>query len=194
MVQVAVPWAEAGSRFTARFEALVIDWMLEASFAAVARQLRLSWDEVAGIQDRAVRRGLERRDREPPKRIGVDETSFQRRPEYVTTVNDLDEGVVLYVADDRKQESLDTFYDELGEAGCAGLEAVVMDMWAPYIASTREHVPEADRKIVFDKFHVAKHLGDAVDQVRRRENRELRAEGDERLVRTNTGGCRIPIA
>jgi len=184
VVQVAVPWAEASSRFTARFEALVIDWLLEASFAAAARQLRLSWDEVAGIQDRAVRRGLARRHRNPPKRVGVDETSFQRRHEYVTTVNDLDAAVVLYVADDRKQASLDAFYAELGAEACAGLEAVVMDMWAPYIASTREHVPEAEGKIVFDKFHVAKHLGEAVDQVRRQENRELRAEGDERLVKT----------
>lgn len=184
VVQIEVPWAEAGSRFTARFEALAIDWLLEASFAAVARQLGLSWDEVAGIQDRAVRRGLARRDRKPPERIGIDETSFQKRHEYVTTVNDLDEGVVLYVADDRTQASLDAFYDGLGAEACARLESVVMDMWAPYIASTREHVPEADRRIVFDKFHVAKHLGDAVDRVRRQENRELRAEGDERLVRT----------
>jgi len=184
VVQIEVPWAEAGSRFTARFEALVIDWLLEASFAAVARQVRLSWDEVAGLQDRAVRRGLARRERKPPTRIGVDETSFQRRHEYVTTVNDLDAGVVLYVADDRKQESLDAFYAGLGPEACAGLEAVVMDMWAPYIAATREHVPGAESKIVFDKFHVAKHLGEAVDQVRRQENRELRAEGDERLVKT----------
>lgn len=182
--QVSVPWADPGSRFTALFEVLAIDWLLEASFAAVARQLRLSWDEVAGIQKRAVDRGLARRDREPPTHIGVDETSFQKRHEYVTTVNDLDEGVVLYVADDRKLESLDAFYEELGPEACAGLETVVMDMWAPYITSTREHLPEADRKIVFDKFHVAKHLGDAVDRVRRQENRELRAEGDERLVKT----------
>jgi transposase len=182
--QVLVPWADAGSRFTALFEVLAIDWLREASFAAVGRQLRLSWDEVAGIQERAVRRGLARRDRKPPERIGIDETSFQKRHEYVTTVNDLDEGVVLYVADDRKQASLDAFYEGLGEKGCAQLETVVMDMWAPYIASTRQHVPEADRKIVFDKFHVAKHLGDAVDRVRRQENRELVAGDDERLVRT----------
>ena len=144
--QVSVPWADAGSRFTALFEVLAIDWLREASFAGVARQLRLSWDEVAGIQERAVRRGLSRRDRKPPERIGIDETSFQKRHEYVTTVNDLDAGVVLYVADDRKQASLDAFYQGLGEKGCAQLETVVMDMWAPYIASTRQHVPEADRK------------------------------------------------
>jgi transposase len=184
VVQVAVPWAEKGSHFTALFEALTIDWLQEASFSAVARQLRLSWGAVAGIQERAVRRGLARRDRKAPKRIGVDETSFQKRHEYVTTVNDLDEGVVLFVGEDRKQTTLDAFFEDLGEPGCAELEAVAMDMWAPYIASTREYVPDADRKIVFDKFHVAKHLGDAVDQVRRQENKALRAEGDDRLVKT----------
>jgi transposase len=184
VVQVSVPWAEPGARFTALFEALVIDWLHEASLLAVARQLRLTWDEVAAIQERAVRRGLARRKSKPPKRIGVDETSFQKRHEYVTIVNDLEEEVVLYVADDRKQESLDAFYESLGEEGCAGLEQAVMDMWAPYINSTQKYVPEADRKVVFDKFHVAMHLGDAVDRVRRQENRELCAEGDERLVKT----------
>lgn len=78
---MAVPWAERGSRFTALFEALVIDWLKEASLSAVARQLHLSWDEVDGIQGRAVARGLKRRKLDAPKRIGVDETSFQKRHE-----------------------------------------------------------------------------------------------------------------
>ncbi len=192
VVQVRVPWAEEGSRFTALFEALVIDWALEASLSAVSRQLRLSWDEVEGIQARAVRRGLERREKRYPRRIGVDETSFQKRHEYVTLVNDLESGVVLYVADDRKQEALDGYYRELGAEGCAGLEEVAMDMWPAYIGSTRAHVPDAGEKIVFDKFHVAKHLGEAVDLVRRSENRELRAEGDERLVATKYLWLRNP--
>ena len=192
--QVAVPWAERGSRFTAFFEALVIDWLREASFTAVARQVGLSWDQVAGIQDRAVRRGLARREHRSPHRIGVDETSFQRRHEYVTTVNDLDAGEVLYVADERKREVLDAFYQVLGEEGCARLEAVAMDMWGPYLASTRAHVPDADSKIVFDKFHIAKHLGDAVDRVRRQEHRELRGKGDNRLARTKYHWLQNPLA
>ncbi len=182
--QVAVPWAEAGSRFTALFEALAIDWLHEASVQAVARRLRLSWDQAAGIQARAVARGLARREAKPVRTIGVDETSFQKRHEYVTVVNDLEEGVVLHVADDRKQEALEGFFGALGPEGCARLESVVMDMWAPYITATRAHVPDADRKIVFDKFHVAKHLGDAVDRTRRQENRELRGQSDDRLVGT----------
>ena len=182
--QVRVPWAEEHSRYTALFEALVIDWLHEASFQAVARQLGLSWDQVAGIQARAVRRGLARREKRSPTAIGVDETSFQKRHEYVTVVHDPEEGTVLYVADNRRQEVLEDYFKELGPEGCAALESISMDMWAPFIAATRAHVPEADEKIVFDKFHIAMHLGNAVDRVRRQENRELRAQGDERLVKT----------
>jgi len=182
--QISVPWAEDTSRFTALFEALVINWLHEASFAAVARQLRLSWDQVAGIQDRAVKRGLARRSLTSPRFIGVDETSFQKRHEYVTSVVDIDAGVVLYVADGRTQAALDGFYQMLGEAGCTEIEAVAMDMWPAYINSTQEHVPEADRKIVFDKFHIAMHLGDAVDKVRRQEHRALQAQGDDRLKKS----------
>lgn len=179
--QISVPWAEDGSRFTAFFEALVIDWLKEASFSAVARQVGLSWAQVAGIQDRAVRRGLARRCLTPPQLIGIDETSFQKRHEYVTNVVDLEAGVVLHVADGRSQSALDGFYQLLGEGGCQGIEAIAMDMWPAYINSTQTHVAEADEKIVFDKFHIAQHLGDAVDQVRRQEQRVLMQQGDDRL-------------
>ena len=184
VLQMEAPWAEPGSRFTALFEAVVIDWLQEANFSAVARQLRLSWGQVAGIQERAVRRGLARRGKRRPTFIGIDETSFQRRHEYVTVVIDQVTGDVLHVADDRKREVLDEFYQELGRDAVERIEAVSMDMWAPYIRSTQDHVPDADRKIVFDKFHIAQHLGAAVDKIRRQENRALVAVGDERLKGT----------
>lgn len=184
VLQVKVPWAEPGSRFTALFEALAIGWMREASLAAVARQLGLSWDEASGIMARAVRRGLRRRDDVKPTVIGVDETSFQKRHEYITVVSDLVEPRVLHVADGRGRESLDEFYGQLGPEALERLESIAMDMWMPYIASTRSKVPEANDKIAFDKYHVAAHLGHAVDLVRRKENRELRASGDTRLVGT----------
>jgi transposase len=75
---VKLPWAEPGSRFTALFERLAIDWLLAASQKAVAERLRLSWDEVHAIQERAVKRGLARRQAEPIARLGVDEKSFTR--------------------------------------------------------------------------------------------------------------------
>lgn len=176
VLQIKVPWAEAGSRFTALFEALAIDWMKETSLSGVCRQMGLSWDEAAGIQGRAVQRGLARRQLDPPRRIGIDETSFQKRHEYVTVVSNQD-GAVIHVADDRSLKSLEDFYRTLSEEALAGVEAVSMDMWSPYISATVAHVPEAATKIAFDKFHVAKHLGDAVNDVRKQEHRALLAIG-----------------
>jgi transposase len=189
---VKLPWAEPGSRFTALFERLAIDWMRAASQKAVAERLKLSWDEVHAIQERAVKRGLARRKAEPVKRIGVDEKAFTRGHRYFTLVNDLVEGRVLFVAEDRTTESLDEFWSSLSDEQIGAIEAVAMDMWDPYVTSTRNHLPEAEKKIVFDKFHIAKHLSEAVDQVRRREHKQLRARGDDRLTGTRYDWLRHP--
>lgn len=182
--QVRIPWSERGSRFTALFEGLVIDWLHEASKSAVAQRLGLSWSEVDTIMEQAVRRGMKRRKAVTARRLGVDETSFQKRHEYVTVVNDQDSGAVLYVADDRGESSLNGFYESLDEKQLKGISAVAMDMWDPYIKSTVKYVPDADMKIAFDKYHVAKHLGDAVNKVRIEEHKELKAVGREDLKRT----------
>jgi transposase len=191
---IKLPWAEPSSRFTALFEALAIEWLKAASQKAVAGLLQLSWDEIHGIMERAVQRGLGRRESRLVSQIGVDEKAFRKGHSYLTLVNDLIRGRVLYVAEDRKQSSLDGFWETLTAEQINGIEAVAMDMWDPYVASVREHLPEADGKIVFDKFHVAKHLGDAVDQVRRKENKILRAAGDERLAGTRYDWLRNPVS
>jgi transposase len=191
---VRLPWAEASSRFTALFEAVAIDWLKHASQQAVAEQMGLSWDEMHGIMERAVRRGLGRRKSEPLPLLGVDEKSFRKGHQYFTIVNDLMRKRVLYVAADRKQESLDGFWETLTAEQLMGIEAVAMDMWDPYAASVRAHVDGAARKIVYDKFHIAKHLSDAVDQVRRQENRTLQAAGDDRLKGTRYDWLRNPVA
>jgi transposase len=180
--QLRVPWAEPGSQFTALFERLAIDLLRECSITGAIRLLRISWDEGWGIKGRAVKRGLARRGQEVVARLGVDEKAIAKRHRYLTIVADLDRPRVLYLADDRKQASLDGFWPTLTPAQRAGITAVAMDMWEPYVQSTRAHLPEADAKIVFDKFHVVKHLHDAVDHVRRGEHRTLKRDGDARLT------------
>ena len=176
--QVNVPWSEPRSRFTALFEAWAIRLLRESSVSGVAELLGVSWDEAAHIQSRAVARGLERRSREPVRVLGIDETSFQKRHEYVTVVNDLEGDRVLWVGDHRREATLRTFWESWSVEERRGLRAVVMDMWDPYIAATRECVPHGLSKIVFDRYHVAAHLTAAVSDVRKAEQRELRREGD----------------
>jgi len=179
--QVQVPWGEPSSRFTALFEALVIDWLKEGSIAAVSRLLGLSWDEVDRIMARAVQRGLARRNQQLPCRLGVDETSFQRRQQYVTVLTDQDRGTVVHIGDGRGRDILDDFFASFSEPQRRAVDSVAMDMWDAYILSVEEHIPDAERKIAFDKFHIAKHLGEAVDKVRRQEHKALLAQGLETL-------------
>ncbi|TAL82436.1 MAG: transposase family protein [Rhodanobacter sp.] len=78
MVMVKVPWSAPGTGFTALSEARAISWLKEASIAAGARQLKLSWNTIDGIVQRAVKPGLACRQHKPSKHLGVDETAFRR--------------------------------------------------------------------------------------------------------------------
>ena len=181
VVTVSVPWAESGSGFTAMFEALVIDWLKEASTLGVSRLMKLSWNAIDGIMQRAVERGLSRRDEMSAVQIGVDETAFRKRHDYVTIVSDQKAGTVLHVGSDRKKQGLKDWYDSLSEEQCTAIKSVSMDMWPAFINATLESIPNAEEKIAFDKFHVAKYLGEAVDKVRRQEHKALMSEGYEDL-------------
>jgi transposase len=183
--QLPVAWAEANSRFTALFEALVIGWLKEASISGVGELLGLSWDEVAGIQERAVKRGLARRKKQPLEHIGIDETSFQKRHEYVTVILDRERDVVLDVLDDRKAATLEQWLRGRPAHHLASLQTLTMDMWDPFILAVRNCIPDADAKICFDRYHVAQHFGKALDKVRAQEHRGLLdAKGSSPLTGT----------
>ena len=180
---VQVPWAEPRSRFTVLFERLAIDLLQECSTAAACQHLRISWDEADGIKQRALDRGLQRRQIGPLQRMCVDEKAVGWGHQYVTIVSQTDgeQTRVLALEDDRTQESLERFWRTLTPEQLAGIETVAMDMWEPYRNATLRHVPEAADKIVYDRFHVAQHMNRAVDEVRRREHATLDARGDTTL-------------
>jgi transposase len=175
--QAAVPWALPGSRFTLPFERHAIDVLLETDVLGGARLLKLSWDEAWHLMERAVERGQQRKKRRVIPYLGVDEKAVARRHQYVTLVCDLDRGTIEYLAENREKTSLDAYYASLTKKQLAGIQGVAMDMWDPYIASTLAHVPDGAKKIVFDRFHIMQHMNEAVDAVRKEENRLL-MEGD----------------
>jgi transposase len=102
----------------------------------------------------------------------------------MTVVCDLLGGTVEFVAQDRKTESLEDYYRQFTAQQLERIRAVAMDMWEPYFKATIKHVPGAAHKIVHDRFHIMQHVGQAVDKVRRQENRELLRQEDERLKGT----------
>jgi transposase len=183
---VAVPWAEKYRRFTRLFERFAIGVLIACSTSAACELLRMTWDEADGIKQRAVKRGLARKPVRVNKDLCVDEKSAARGQEYVTVVARVEgeETVVDFAGPGRKEVSLDAYWQALTPAQLAGIAAVAMDMWEPFVRSTPAPVPKAAEKIVFDPYHMMQHMNKAVNDVRLAEHRELTAQGDDTLAGT----------
>jgi transposase len=178
-----VPWAAPQGRFTLLFERFAVEVLLaSASVSQACTLLGIGWDTAQEIMRRAVQRGLERRQLDRLKYLGMDEKSFRRGQSYITLLTDLEESRVLDVVEERTAEAAGQLWDTLSPEQKQGVEAVAVDMWAPFIQTIQTQVPDAD--IVHDKFHVSSYLGEAVDKVRRQEHKELLAQGDETLKGT----------
>jgi transposase len=175
-----VPWADKYSRFTLMFEAFAIEALKAGSdIKKICSLLRLHWESAHQIMERAVERGLARRETEEVTSVGIDEKNFRRSQSYVTLLNDLEGGRVLEVVEGRKEKDARKLFASLGEKERSNIQAIAMDMWPAFINAARTELPEAD--IVFDKFHISQHLNSAVDTVRRKENAQLMKEGVDTL-------------
>jgi transposase len=180
---VAVPWAGKHSRFTLMFEAFAIEVLkMAASLEAGRLFLGLSWDSAHAIMERAVERGLSKRDITEVEQIGIDEKSLLKGHKYLTALNDLDGGRVLDVVQERTEaacrelikKALPTLYSRFK------IDAAAMDMWPAFRNAVEALLPNAS--VVYDHFHISGYLGKAVDQVRRAEHKQLLREGDDILT------------
>ena len=177
-------FGENSSEMTFAFESFVVRVAQECNIEATSRLCGLSWNRSWNTLERAVGRGRDRKVHRVPERIGVDEKSIARGHKYESLVYDIDAGTVEFVCDDRGQESLEAYYRQFTREELFGVKAVAMDMWDPYIAATKAYVPGANKKIVFDRFHVMRHVLDAVDKVRKVEHRQLHELGEDTLKGT----------
>lgn len=173
-----VPWAPHGSRFTWDFEELVAYLAQITDKTKVTEQMGIAWRTVGAIVARVVARNLDPTRLEGLRNIGVDEFSYRKRHRYLTTVVDHDRRRVIWASPGRSSDTLEAFFDELGEARCAGIECVTMDMAGGYIKAVEARLPEA--QIVFDRFHVQRLVSDALDEVRRAQLREIRGTDEGR--------------
>ena len=161
------------SPYTTRFEDLVSVLCRKMTITDAASVAEIDWKAAKRIDEKYLSRlviGLEDLN---PMKLGIDEIAYEKGHNYLTVVRDLDLGRVIWVGQKRKKETLDGFFTELGAEKCARIEVCVLDMWDPYIASIHEHTHAA---IVYDLFHVAKKINDAVDTVRKQEFAKADAE------------------
>ncbi len=181
---VTAPWATKNSRFTLLFESFAIRVIQASRSIEEARKLlKLNWHQVEAIKRRAVERGLARRDSMAIEYLGIDEKQFRSGHRYITNLVDLKQGRVLDVVEDRKEDACKALLlQALTKEQREEVTAVALDMWKAYANAVKTILPQA--MIVHDRFHISQHLNQAVDQVRRAENKQLASEGDTRLKGT----------
>ena len=163
--------------YTKRFAFYVGRRCRESNIKAVAAELHLDWHTVKELEKQYMREQLRRAGKPAPKAIGIDEISIRKGHTYRIVVSDLERHrAIWFGGEDRSVASMDKFYETLGPQKTKRIRLAVMDMWKAFENSTRRHAPKA--AILYDKFQVMRHLGDALDQVRKHEYHRL--EGQQR--------------
>jgi transposase len=170
--QVALPWARPRSGFTLLFEALVMALVKEMPVAAVAALIGKTDMRVWRIVHHYVDQAVEAQDLWGLERAGIDETSSRRGQDYVSVFADLDERRAVYVTEGRDQGTVQEFCCFLETHGgeVARVTEVCQDMSEAYLAGSLKHLTSAE--ITFDRYHVRKHLSEALDEIRRQEAKQ----------------------
>jgi len=162
-----IDWLAGKHPFTRRFSRAVARDCEDAAVSRVASKWGLSVQTVRRIDKRALQQWSRDRPRRALRYMGVDEI-FWKKGACLTVVSDLEAGEPIWAGPERKKETLDRFFDEkLPPRRRRAVRALCVDMWKPFLQSLREHLPRA--AIVFDKFHVMRHVNAAVDETRRQE-------------------------
>jgi transposase len=155
-----------------RFGYLIGEKCRSQTIQDVAHEHMLDWHTVKELDKRYMEEQLKRAGKPEPRVIGIDEISIKKRHQYRIIVSDLERGrAIWFGGKDRSEESMDEFFAFLGEKRSKKIEMAVMDMWKPFRNSTKRNAPGA--AVLFDKFHIIRHLGEALDKVRKQEYARL---------------------
>ena len=162
--------------YTKRFAYYVGRRCRQATIKDIAEELQLHWETVKTLEKQYMRAQLARAGTPGPKAIGIDEISIRKGHTYRIVVSDLiRRRPIWFGGEDRSEASMALFYDWLGEKKTRGIRLAVMDMWKPFRNVTAARAPQA--AILFDKFHIMRHLGEALDKVRKSEYARLSGTG-----------------
>jgi transposase len=166
--QEKLPWLADSPFYTKRFAFFVGRRCRTGTISDVARELHLDWRAVKELDKQYMCEQLRRIGTPGPKAVGIDEISIRKGHTYRIVVSDLiRRRPIWFGGEDRSEASMALFYDWLGDKKSRGIRLAVMDMWKPFRNATLARAPQA--AILFDKFHIIRHLGEALDKVRKSE-------------------------
>jgi transposase len=179
--QEKLDWLAKSPFYTKRFAFYIGRRCRDSSIQDIAKEFHLDWKTVKALEKQYLEEQLRRAGAPGPKVIGIDEVSLRKGHTYRIVVSDLErKRPIWFGGEDRSEKSLDLFYGWLGEKKSQKIQLAVMDMWKAFHNSTRRHAPQA--AILFDKFHVIRHLNEALDKVRKSEYARLSGK-DRRFIK-----------
>jgi transposase len=171
-------WLAGNSRYTRRFVFAVGRRCRMMTVKDVAEEMDLAWRTVKDIDKLYMAEQLQLAGEPSPRVIGIDELSIGPGHSYRIVVSDLErKRAIWFGGKDRSEESMDGFYQWLGAEKSGQIRLAVMDMWKPFRNSTLKTGHALQARIIYDKFHVVRHLGDAIDEVRKSEYARLSGSG-----------------
>jgi len=178
----SVPWVRGKSHLTTTYRWFLARWAKRLSWEEVATIFHTTWRNVFESVKLAVWWGVAHQNLEQIEAIGVDEIQWRRGHCYLTLVYQIEDGLkrLLWVAEERTEDSLRRFFKSLGEAR-RSIRFVCSDMWQPYLNVIAEELKQAVH--VLDRFHIMKKMNEAIDEVRRSEAARLKRDGYEEVLK-----------
>ncbi len=178
-----VPWADGKNRSCNVYRLFLARWARRLPWSEVATIFGTTWNVVCRSIRWVVDYGLEQRELDNIKSIGVDEVAIWKGHKYLTVVYQIDEGIrrLLWVGRERTEKTLIGFFDMLTEEQAKTIEFVASDMWKPYLNVIKEKLSHALH--VLDRFHIVSKLNKAIDEIRAKEARKLKADGFEPVLK-----------
>jgi len=165
------------TKYTLRFAMQIGGLCRAMTIKDVAKRMYLDWHTVKNLDKIYMREQIRRAGHPEPKVIGVDEIAIRKGHTYRIVISDLEKRrAIWFGGEGRTENDMDLFYAFLGKENAGKIHLAVMDMWKAFRNSTQRNAPQA--AVLFDKFHILRHLSDALDEVRRSEYKRL--TGDDR--------------
>ncbi|MCK4620591.1 MAG: ISL3 family transposase [Desulfuromonadales bacterium] len=178
----SLPWCYGKERMTFSYQVFLARWAKRLSWKETADIFETSWDTVFRAVKFIVDYGLAHRNLEGVTEIGVDEIAVFKGHKYLTLVYQVNAGArrLIWSGPERKAKTLLRFFQEFGPERSAKLQFVCSDMWAAYLKVIAKKAPQALN--ILDRFHIMRKFNEAIDEIRRGEVKQFKANGQENIL------------
>lgn len=164
-------------RYTKRYEEYISYLCQKMTIKDVADLTGLRWNTIKEIDKSYLKKTFSNISFSDLEVMCIDEIAYKKHHKYFTIISDPKRGRVIHIIEGRGFKAIGEFFESLDNQVRKNIKLVTIDMWKAYKKAVRRYLPNAE--IVYDKFHIIKHLNESIDMVRKTEQAKLEKEGNK---------------